>query len=43
MVKAFPPIHFQIIIKGEQEMNYRIVKKEAFKIVGVSEPLEKEL
>ncbi len=24
-------------------MNYRIVKKEAFKIVGVSEPLEKEI
>lgn len=43
MVKAFPPIHFQISIKGDREMNYRIVKKEAFKIVGISEPLEKEL
>ena len=42
-IKAFPPIHFQISIKGESEMNYRIVKKEAFKIIGVSMPLEKEL
>lgn len=43
MVKAFPPIHFQISIKGDSEMNYRIVKKEAFKIVGMAALLEKEL
>lgn len=43
VVKAFPPIHFQISIKGDSEMNYRIIKKEAFKIIGISAPLEKEL
>lgn len=43
VMKAYPPIHFQITIKGESEMNYRIVKKEAFKIIGVSMPLEKEI
>lgn len=36
-LKAFLPICFQISIKGEIEMNYRIEKKEAFKIVGVKE------
>ena len=30
-------------IKGDSEMNYRIEKKEAFRIVGVSEPLEAEI
>lgn len=43
LIKAYPPIHFHITIKGESEMNYRIVKKEAFKIIGISMPLEKEL
>lgn len=42
-IKSFPPICFRISIKGECEMNYRIVKKEAFKIVGISMPLEKEM
>ena len=43
LLKAFPPISFKITIKGESEMNYRIEKKEAFRIVGVSEPLETEI
>lgn len=34
-LKAFPRISFKISIKGDAEMNYRIEKKEAFKIVGV--------
>ena len=42
-VKSYPPICFHISVKGECEMNYRIVKKEAFRIVGISMPLEKEL
>lgn len=42
-LKAFPPISFKITIKGDSEMNYRIEKKEAFRIVGVSEPLETEI
>ena len=40
---AYPPICFQITIKGVSAMNYRIEKKEAFRIVGISEPLEKEI
>ncbi len=33
-IKAYPKITFQLTIKGVEAMNYRIVKKEAFKIVG---------
>lgn len=43
ILKAFPPISFKITIKGESEMNYRIEKKDSFRIVGVSEPLETEI
>ena len=42
-VKSFPPMTFSIAVKGAEEMNYRIETKEAFRIVGVSAPLHKEL
>lgn len=42
-VKSFPPITFKITVKGVEEMNYRIETKEAFRIVGVSVPLYKEI
>ncbi|MFD1064848.1 AraC family transcriptional regulator [Oceanobacillus locisalsi] len=35
-LKAFPKLTFQLTIQGGAEMNYRIVEKEAFKIIGVS-------
>lgn len=34
-LKAFPPMTFQLTIKGGVAMNYRIVNKEAFRIVGM--------
>jgi AraC family transcriptional regulator len=34
-LKAYPPMTFQLTIKGGNEMNYRIVEKEAFHIVGM--------
>lgn len=34
---AYPRISFTISIKGEAQMNYKIVTKEAFRIVGVKE------
>lgn len=34
VLKAYPPISFQITIKGDVEMNYRIEEKPAFRIVG---------
>ncbi|QOR36410.1 AraC family transcriptional regulator [Clostridium sp. 'deep sea'] len=42
-LKAYPPISFKITIKGACGMNYRIEKKEAFRIIGVVEPLHKEI
>lgn len=34
-LKAYPRMTFQLSIKGGSEMNYRIVEKEAFSIVGI--------
>ncbi len=42
-VKSFSPIVFRIAVKGATEMNYRIETKEAFRIIGVSAPLDKEI
>ena len=42
-VKSFPPVTFKVIVKGVEEMNYRIETKEAFRIVGVSVPLNKDI
>ena len=42
-VKSFPPVTFKITVKGVEEMNYRIETKEAFRIVGVSVPLDKDI
>ncbi|MCL1835497.1 MAG: AraC family transcriptional regulator [Oscillospiraceae bacterium] len=38
-LKAYPRVNFQITIQGVTEMEYRIAKKEAFRIVGVRDPL----
>ena len=42
-LKSFPPISFKMTVKGVEEMNFRIEKKDAFRIVGVVEPLHKEM
>lgn len=34
-LKAFPRLTFQMTIKGVSEMNYRLVEKEPFRIVGL--------
>lgn len=43
ILKAFPPVSFMITIKGDTSMDYKIEKKETFRIIGISEPLEKEI
>ncbi len=42
-MKAYPPISFKITVKGAEELNYRIEEKAAFRIVGISHPLDKEI
>ena len=42
-VRSYQPISFKITIKGAEQMEYRIEKKEAFDIVGVSVPLHREI
>ncbi|MTI55824.1 AraC family transcriptional regulator [Geosporobacter ferrireducens] len=39
VLKAFPAMTFQLIIKGGNEMEYRIVEKEAFQIVGIKKQI----
>lgn len=34
-LKAFPRISFQITVKGDRELNYRIERKDSFRVVGV--------
>ena len=43
VLRSYPPLLFKITVKGVQEMEYRIEKKDAFRIVGVSCPLEREV
>lgn len=42
-VKSFPPLSFKMMIKGVEEMNYRMEKKDEFRIIGVSMPLYNEV
>lgn len=43
LMKSYPPISFRLTVKGVEEMNYRVEKKDAFRIIGVSAPLHKEI
>ena len=42
MLKAYPRLSFQISIKGEKEMDYRIESKEAFQVFGIEEVFQSE-
>ena len=43
VLKSHPPLRFAITVQGVEEMEYRIEKREAFRIVGVSAPLQKDM
>lgn len=43
LVKSFPPITFQVTVKGVEEINYRIETKSDFRIIGLSQPLNKNI
>ncbi len=43
LVKSYPPLTFKITVKGVEELNYRIESKEAFRIIGVSQLLHREM
>ena len=43
LMKSYPPLRFTITVKGVEEFNYRIEEKDAFRIVGVSQPLDQEI
>ena len=39
-LKSYSPLRFTFMVKGAEEMNYRIEKREPFRIVGISKPLK---
>jgi len=41
-LKAYPRLSFQISIKGEKEMDYRIESKEAFQVFGIEHVVKSE-
>ena len=40
LLKAYPPLSFHISIKGDAEMNYKVVEKGSFKFFGVEEIID---
>ena len=43
VLKSHPPLRFAITVQGVEEMEYRIERRDAFRIVGVSAPLSKDM
>lgn len=42
-VKSYSPLRFAITIKGAEEMEYRIEKRAAFRVVGVSTAIDRDM
>ena len=42
-LQAFPPIQFHVSMDGGQPLKFRVEEKAAFRVVGISCPLNKEL
>ncbi|MBE6034770.1 MAG: AraC family transcriptional regulator [Clostridiales bacterium] len=42
-LKSYSPISFKITIKGVEEMEYRIEKKESFRIVGIGQQISSDM
>lgn len=42
-VRSFSPVRFHISVTGATELDYRIESKEAFRIIGISSPLQNEI
>lgn len=42
-LKSFSPIVFHIAVKGATEIDYRIETKDAFRIIGISAPLDRDI
>jgi len=43
LLKSYPKINFKLIAKGVEEMEFRIEKHDAIRVVGVSTPLDKDV
>lgn len=43
LLKAYPKLHFVLTVKGAEELQYRVERQDAFRIVGISRPLKAEI
>lgn len=43
LLKSYPPIRFSLAIQGLEELSFKVERKEAFRILGVSCPLSHRL
>jgi len=43
ILNAFPPMAFSIQIKGDKKMEYKIISKEAFKIIGMKKQYKMDI
>ncbi len=43
LLRSYPPICFELVIKGMEELNYRIENKAAFPVIGISRPLDYDI
>lgn len=43
VLKSYPSLCFKFIIKGMEELNYRIENKDGFRVAGISRPLDREM
>lgn len=41
-LQAIPPLSFSVVVKGEEPMEYKIIEKKSFDVVGVKRRISKE-
>lgn len=42
-VSSYPALHFSAFVRGSEKLSFRLEKKEAFRILGITGPLSREL
>jgi len=42
-IKSYPPLSFQMVVKGVESLEFRVEEKEAFRIVGISIELDGDM
>ncbi|WP_455649128.1 AraC family transcriptional regulator [Enterocloster citroniae] len=43
MLKTYPPLSFKLVVKGTEELNYRIERRDCFRVAGISRVLARDM